>query len=141
MNRIVSTLAAAAILAGFTGAPAVAGSKGFQIHTAGRDGPSSTAPRHRMFAVVDRSQINQQSGRTVSGEVVVKLPKGSNVGPLHRNPIRTQPLWSVHSDAPGGTAFGPTHSAGRKHRPADITLKRGVVGAGDHPDFMWHPVR
>jgi hypothetical protein len=27
-----------------------------------------------------------------------------------------------------------------RHRPLDMTLKRGVVG-GAHPDFLWNPHR
>jgi hypothetical protein len=38
-----------------------------------------------------------------------------------QNTVRTAPLWGLRSN--------------------DVTMKRGVAGAGNHPDFLWWPYR
>jgi len=49
-------------------------------------------------------------------------------------------------NAPSGLRSASSPGGGIKqfphaHRPADVTLKRGIVGADRHPDFLWAPVR
>jgi hypothetical protein len=119
MNRVTVGMSAAIVLASLASGPAEA-QRSFQVLSAGRDGPvGASGPRHRMFGVVDRSQM-LEPGRTFGAD-----PNGAR----RKGQVRAQLMYTV------GHLNGEA-----RHRTLDVTLKRGVVG-GAHPDFLWNPRR